>query len=265
MIKNDILRKKELEEKLVNIFGLKELSERGYLEKLADINGLKIERECSISELREEIKQFSLTVECGWQINLNINREEIWKRTNLDIISNCDAALQLKEKGYEAVCAIKRGGILWGRLFERMGYTYSEINYSLHKKSMKEPNIEEEDLQKLIGKKVIIAESDFYTGRTIKGVIYFLRDRGINIAGGYIGLPGQPGLIWDSSRKNEYAKEVNSYWKNEKNGSMKLSNGFIYTNTGISKDFEIYTYTNPKHIYKAVKRVSKYLKNTGKI
>lgn len=174
-------------------------------------------------------------------------------RINSSMILDCDAALQLKEKGYEAVTAIKNAGIPYAKIFEMMGYVYSEIDYSHHKRDMKEPEISEVDIQKIIGKKVILTDIDFVTGKTFCKATEYLRNRKVKVDGAYIGLEDCSGRIFVGS------------WEMEKNGLRILNNPLSppykqRIEIIAPENFKIYTSTKPSKIESAIIRVSEYLK-----
>jgi len=174
-----------------------------------------------------------------------------------EIILHADAILQLKEKGYEAVVGIKTAGISYAKMFEMMGYSYSEIDYSFHKRKMEKPIMEEEEILKLTNKKVILAEIDFITGITLERVIKFLRDRKINVTGAYMGNDSWFGRPYKN--EIEWIEESKLYWKSGKKGLRKLNNKFLYENERIPNDFEIYTFPERWKMKNSIEKVSNYL------
>jgi hypothetical protein len=169
---------------------------------------------------------------------------------NSSIILYCDAALQLKKRGYEAVTGIKNSGIPYAKIFEMMGYTYSEIDYSCHKRHMVEPIIDNEDIERMRDKKVILCDVDYFTGRTLQTVNEYLTGRKINVEGIFIGQ--ENGLFG---------------WITEKGGIRKQKGlkAQIQSIKKVPKNFEIFTSTNSNKISEAIKRVSSYLMQSQNI
>lgn len=165
---------------------------------------------------------------------------------NPSIILYCDAALQLKEKRYEAVTAIKRAGVPCAKIFEMMGYAYSEIDFSHHKRRMEKPEISEEELQKIAGKKVILTDVDFVTGKTLRKVTEYLRNREVNVRGAFIEFEDWPGR----SNFGPYK----SFWRDEKKGLRILNNPDC---SKIPGNFKVYTSTTRSRIDEAATRVLK--------
>ncbi len=187
-----------------------------------------------------------------------------WGYNTSEIVLSCDTALQLKEKGYGAVTAIKNAGVPYAKIFEMMGYSYSEIDFSHREREMKEPEMNAGQLQKLIGKKVILTEDDFITGITLEKVRQYLKDREINVSGAYTGMQ-------DWEVRESYFGPYEGFWEIEKNGLRRVNPQrllFVFDRQRkfpLPKDFEIYTSTEPARMNEAIKRVSEYLNTTRKI
>jgi orotate phosphoribosyltransferase-like protein len=171
------------------------------------------------------------------------------------IINYCDAALQIKEKGYEAVTGIKNAGIPCARLFEMMGYVYSEIDFSHRKREMKEPEIDEEEIQKIIGKKVILTDIDLVTGKTLQKVTEYLRSRNVDVRGAFMELEDWPG-------RSEDFGFYEDFWITEKDGLRRLNPEKI-RKVLVPEDFQIYTSTKRGRTDEKIKRVSEYVKKSN--
>ena len=104
------------------------------------------------------------------------------------LIAHVDAALQLKEN-YDAVVGVREVGLPYAKIFEMVGFPVFDVDYSHHKRDMKEPKIDVEHLQRLRDKKaVLLTDIDFVTGKTLREVTRYLRENGVNVGGAYIGL-----------------------------------------------------------------------------
>jgi len=222
---------------------------------------LNIEVEINPKEI-EKLKE-ELSLRWGGDLRIFSDYDGLGEyRHDKEIILHADAALQLKERGYEAVVGIKNAGIPYAKIFKMMGYIYSEIDFSQRKRKMQEPEMSEGEISKLKHKKVILAEADFISGATLQKVIKHLVERDISAGGAYIGhdcWTGQPGITIESFGK------IDHYWKTEKRGLRRLNNKFLYNQGMIPDDFEIFTFTDECRINEAIKRVSEYLKEAGKI
>jgi hypothetical protein len=163
------------------------------------------------------------------------------------VVLHADAALKLKTEGCQVVIGVKNGGLRYSKVFEMMGYEQSEIDYSHHKRKMQEPLIEDEELEKLRGKKVILTDNDFVTGITLQRIVEYLREREVNVGAAYMGLDCWPGIedICNSG-----------FWITGKNGLREL-------NEDLEKRFfnglKIYTSTEKVRTREAKKRVLNYL------
>ncbi|OGJ13088.1 hypothetical protein A3K82_03560 [Candidatus Pacearchaeota archaeon RBG_19FT_COMBO_34_9] len=219
----------------------------------------KVQKEL-LEKKKEELKNLLLS---KWGGNCKIfcyhrNDDNFEYDDSYKIILHTDAALQLKEKGYEAVVGIKTAGIPYAKMFEMVGYSYSEIDYSYHKRKMEKPIMDDEEMLKIKGKRVILSDVDFIGGITLERVIEFLRDGNVNVVGAYIGNDS-----WTTQpiiNKEKWIEESKSYWKTEKRGLRRLNNKFLYNEKKVPSDFEIYTFTDEWKMNKAIERVSDFYK-----
>jgi len=172
---------------------------------------------------------------------------------NYRILLAIDTAIQLKEKGYSEIIAIKNAGIPVARLFEKVGYNYHEIYYSHHKKRMINPEMDLSSVTKLKNKKAILADIDFIYGETLDQCKIFLED----------------------TTKDLAAYITRDYWTNDTNIDLK---DWITTETGVRKfkengkyplrklpkDLEIYTSTDWDFLEQATQRVFNYVNSIEK-
>lgn len=138
-----------------------------------------------------------------------------------------------------------------------MGYAYSEIDYSHHKRKMQEPVMNDEDMEKIKDKRVILSDIDFDTGNSLQKVIDHLRIRNIDVTGAYIGSEDWPAL-------GDFGMYY-GFWMTERKGLRKLGDDFLYREGKVPSDFEIFTSTESNRISEAIRRVSEYIKNAGKL
>src|SRR3989344_2895313 len=64
------------------------------------------------------------------------------------LISHVEAALQLRQN-YDAVVGIKDAGIPYAQIFEMAGFPVFDVDYSHHKRDMKEPKMDDEQIKQL--------------------------------------------------------------------------------------------------------------------
>src|SRR3989339_1116255 len=77
------------------------------------------------------------------------------------LISHANAALSLKWLGFDAVIGIESAGVPYADIFRVVGFPMHSIDYSHHKRKMKFPEIEDEELEKLRKhEKVLLCDVD---------------------------------------------------------------------------------------------------------
>lgn len=120
-----------------------------------------------------------------------------WKE-HLDapLIAHANAALVLKEAGFDCAIAIMNAGEPYSKLFSIMGIPYVKIDYSHHKREMTEPVIDGESIDVIRKKnKCLLVDIDIVTGKTVRSVYKWLVERySPNIDGLYCGLSSWPGI-----------------------------------------------------------------------
>ncbi len=194
---------------------------------------------------------------------------EQWEKyLDSPLIAHVDAALKLREN-YDAVVGIREAGIPYAKIFEMVGFAVFDIDYSHHKRDMKEPIMDVGQIKQLRDKQaVLVIDIDFVTGKTLREVTRYLRENGVNVKGAYIGL-----FRWHGIESEEpYLVGVdtvnfNLFWQNSLKSGLSSVRGTPYKKYKklIPPDFELYT-SNPAleenelRGSAAARRVAKYFK-----
>jgi len=165
------------------------------------------------------------------------------------IILYADAALQLKLEGENHVVGIKNKGLPYARIFELMGWAYSELYYSHHNATMEEPIMEKADITRLRCKKVVLADDELDTGSTLKMTINFLNYEGVRVRG--IFIDDVMNWEWETAKRT---------------GMRKLPYFFFNRNCGEGeRKVEVFTSTTQEKINEATERVFQYLHEMRKL
>ncbi len=202
---------------------------------------------------------------------------ELWKHVNetswedyidTPLIAHGDAALRLKDSaGYDAVVGIKEGGVPYARFFGIFGIFQTEIDFSHRKRSMTEPIIEQEQIASLQGcNKVLLTDVDFVTGKTLRVVTDYLRERNVNVAGAYIGLTSWPGTGSEDFAIGSDSVDFDRFWKCRTNGLSHLRSTMPYRKGILPPDLQVYAanrwFESNKWIMSPVaSNVKRYLKS----
>ena len=199
-------------------------------------------------------------------MNYWASEKNAYKYLDASLIAHADAALSVQEWGYDAAVAIKDAGVPYGEIFEIMGMPIYSIDYSHHRRNMKEPQIESDDLQDLLDKQnVLLIDVDMVTGKTVRDVASFLRDKGVNVWGCYLGLSEWPGMDGEGFRLGKKELNFNTFWnRNSKYGVATLKSGLPYKQKLIPNDLELIGVNsklkaNGRYMPKIARRVLTYL------
>ncbi|MEM4318502.1 MAG: phosphoribosyltransferase [Candidatus Pacearchaeota archaeon] len=173
---------------------------------------------------------------------------EQWKRyLDSPLISHVDAALQLRQN-YDAVVGIKNAGIPYAQIFEMVGFPIFEIDYSHRKRDMKEPQIDDEKVKQLRDKKsVLLTDIDFVTGKALREVTRYLREKDVKVNGAYIGLFRWPGMKSEKSEEFFIGNDTvnfDTFWKGRTSGLSTIRSTLPYKKGLIPSDVALYT-SNP--------------------
>ena len=149
----------------------------------------------SITDAKKNGKKKSLIVE-----NIILNQwdySQLWTRyLDKPLIAHVAAALELKDdEKFDAAVGVETAGIPYLKLLELAGMDTYVIDHSVHGKKSTQPTIDENvvnELQKK--KKVLIVDIDTATGKTLRDVTDYFRNRQILVAGAYLGLSAWPGF-----------------------------------------------------------------------
>ncbi len=142
------------------------------------------------------------------------NHEDDWEEyLDSPLLAHADAALSLKNQGYNAVIGIEEKGVPYAEIFGIMGFPVYSIDYSHHRRNMDKPSINQEDLKELKGKKAVLVDVDFVTGKTLKKVIKYLGSNNVNIDTVYLGLSEWPGIESDSFYIDNGKVDFEKFWK----------------------------------------------------
>jgi hypothetical protein len=188
-------------------------------------------------------------------------------RTYLDspLLAHVDAALRLK-KDYDAVVGIEEAGIPYAKIFEMVGFPIYEIDFSHHKRDMETPEIDESQLNSLKDGRVLLADIDFVSGKTLREVHKFLKGKGINVDGAYIGLSQWPGMDSEEFGISENTVDFDTFWKGKTTGLSEIRSSIPYKRCLIPEDFMLFS-SNPtlpeKENYGSVaaRRIARYFIN----
>lgn len=182
------------------------------------------------------------------------------------LISHADAAITLKKTlGYDAVVAIKEAGIFYADVFMLMGLHVFEIDYSHHRRNMKKPEMDMKQLNGLKEKKnALIVDVDFVTGKTLREVVGYLRERGVNVEGAYVGLSEWPGIESDNFYIGHDRVDFDSFWICNREGLNHLRTKKLHSIGFLPKETKIFS-PNPAlgdsiHGQRAARRVACYLR-----
>lgn len=194
------------------------------------------------------------------------NRDE-WKQyLDSPLIAHVDAALSLKNNcKYDAVVGVKDAGIPYANIFKIIGMPSFEIDYSHHKRGMEKPEIEQDTLKSLKDKKrVLIADVDMVTGKTLRTVAEFLRANGINVSGAYIGLYRWPGIKTEKSYIGADTVDFEKVWSKDR-GGLSHSHKILYKKGMIPSYLHLCTSNrhldkNEMHGAAAARRIADYFK-----
>lgn len=194
---------------------------------------------------------------------------EQWKKyLDSPLIAHVDAALQLRQN-YDAVVGIREAGIPYTKIFGMVGFPTFDIDYSHHKRDMKEPRMDDEQIKQLRDKQaVLVADIDFVTGKTLREVIKFLRENGVNVNGAYIGLSRWPGMESQGFSVSDDTVNFDTFWKGKTSGLSRVRSRIPYKRELIPEDLALYT-SNPAlednelRGSAAAIRVAKYFKETA--
>lgn len=168
---------------------------------------------------------------------------------NYRALLGVDTALQLKQKGYSAVIAIKNAGISAAEIFRQTCYDYFEIDYSHYKRSMVNPEMEEKDLNKLKGQNVVLADIDFVSGNTLRTCKEYLNMKDINNLVAYIA-----GDQW-RNETDVYLED----WEINNNGLRTFKENEKYSVRRLPDNLKIYTFTDWDFLESAKQRVLDYI------
>lgn len=188
-----------------------------------------------------------------------------WKRyLDSPLIAHIDAALRLRALDYNAVVGIKKAGVPYADIFRIAGYPVFGIEYSHHKRKLKEPTIDEESLKELEGKIVLLTDVDFVTGKTLTTVYEFLKSRGINVGGAYIGLSEWPGVDSKNFSIGENTIDFEKFWQGNQNGLSWLRSRVPHNRKIIPRDLRIFGANSnlankEKFAATAARRIAKFL------
>ena len=164
-------------------------------------------------------------------------------RSYLDspLIAHADAALSLGQM-YDGVIGIKTAGAPYSEIFKIMGNEVFSIDYSHYKRNMENPIIDSLSLGRLKAKNnVLLVDIDIVTGQTIRKVISYLRDRGVNVTGAYIGLSAWSGMDSDDAHSiNEDSVDFSNFWKICGN-TRQLKTEALYRMNIISRGFRLFS------------------------
>lgn len=167
---------------------------------------------------------------------------EDWK-TYLDspLIAHADASLSLKRM-YDGIVEIETGGTPYGEIFRIMGHDVFSIDYSHHKRKMKNPVIEPNILQNLRRKKnVLLVDVDIVTGKTIRTITDYLKNEGVPVSGVYLGLSMWPGIDnGEMNTINENNVNFDNFWK-ICGSTRQLKKEKIYRMNIIPAGFKLFT------------------------
>lgn len=188
-----------------------------------------------VNDLKEKLEDYLYS---KWEFD----REGLYK-LSASIILYADAALQLKEKRYDTAMGIKNSGIPYAKIFEMMGYDYSEIDYSHHKRQMEEIRIDSQEIKMLKNKKIILIDMDIFSGKTILKITEYLKEKNLNVKGAFIGKLN----FWAGS---DYC------WNKSKAGLRELRKLKLCSHP---VNIPVFTFTQEEYIEKAKERVSDYL------
>ena len=193
-----------------------------------------------------------------------------WKRyLDSPLISHVDAALQLRQD-YDAVVGIKDAGIPYAQIFEMIGFPIFDVDYSHHKRDMKEPQMDDEQIKQLREKQsVLLTDIDLVTGKTLREVTKYLRENSVKVGGAYIGLSRWPGMESEGFSIGDDTVNFDTFWKGRNSGLSTIRSRVPYKKGLIPQDLALYT-SNPtleKNELKgsaAARRIARYIKEQNR-
>ena len=185
--------------------------------------------------LREKMLQTEALLLSKWRY------AQEWKDyLDSPLITHADAAMSLKNS-YDAVVGIQKAGIAYAKIFELMGFPVYDIDFSHHKRNMEKPVMDQKQIAELKGKRnVLLTDIDFVTGRTLREVTNYLRERGINVTGAYIGLSKWQGLESNNHYIGDDTVNFETFWKTCGN-TRQIMDILPYKKKIIPHDLRIYT------------------------
>lgn len=165
-----------------------------------------------------------------------------WKRyLDSPLIAHADAALVLG-KYYDAAVAVKEAGIPYGDIFRIMGFPVFDIDFSHHRRNMERPEMDEEKIRELQGRKnVLLIDIDFVTGKTLGEVVGYLREKGINAAAAYTGLSRWPGIESDAPHIGTDTVDFENFWGGKTTGLNHLRSKIPYKKGIVHDDLKLYS------------------------
>ncbi len=148
------------------------------------------------------------------------------------LLAHAYAALKLGEK-FDAVVGIKAAGIPYASFFQRMDFPFYSLDFSHHKRKMKEPVLNSDSLSYLKEhKNVLLVDIDLVTGRTLKTVSEYLTNLGVKVGGAYLGLSRWPGMELEEPHLGIENTSFRALWKSC--GLMRYMNTRLVEKKGIT-------------------------------
>jgi hypoxanthine phosphoribosyltransferase len=139
----------------------------------------------------------------------------VWEEyLDMPLLAHAHAALGLKELGYDAVGGVEKAGIPYAEILNLFGLEMFSIDYSHYKRNMEKPAIDEATLEKMKEKKkILLADIDFVSGKTLRTISEYLDQHFIVAQGAYIGLSEWPGIPeLDVPTISEDTVNFKSFW-----------------------------------------------------
>ncbi len=191
-----------------------------------------------------------------------------WKQyLDSPLIAHGLAALTLKNK-YDAVVGIREAGLPYSSIFEIFGFPAFEIDYSCHRRGVEKPVVSDSDLESLKHKKsVLITDIDIITGKTLREVTNYLREKSVNVCGAYIGLSEWPGMETEGFSIGSDTVNFRAFWKGRDSEFLYARHNKILCEAEfIPSNLELYTSNkvfgeNSVKGSMASRRIARYLKN----
>ena len=142
---------------------------------------------------------------------------EAWKDyLDAPLVAHADAAVQLKDR-CDAVIGIEGAGKPYSSLFTLLGKPSLDIDYSHYKRNMTAPAIYAPQLEWLRSKgKIILADIDFVSGKTLRTVTEHLRQARVEVVGAYIGITRWPGNTYGIGESG--GTDFTEFWSKSRTG-----------------------------------------------